>query len=177
LPHTGITRRQVHGLSRSTGKAQDQDRIDYVRQLLAWKQDLSHENKAISKVAKAIYVLTPQGKVLELPQEATPIDFAYLLHTDLGHRCRGAKIDGVMAPLNTSLRSGQTVEILAARTSDQLGPSRDWLNTSLGYVKSSRAKTKVRQWFHALDEQRDLAIGSCQARKVSATGRENRLGA
>lgn len=147
------------GLSRSTGKAQDQDRIDYVRQLLAWKQDLSHENKAISKVAKAIYVLTPQGKVLELPQEATPIDFAYLLHTDLGHRCRGAKIDGVMAPLNTSLRSGQTVEILAARTSDQLGPSRDWLNTSLGYVKSSRAKTKVRQWFHALDEQRDLAIG------------------
>jgi GTP pyrophosphokinase len=154
------------GLSRSKGEAQDQDRIDYVRQLIAWKQDLSHDNKAISKASKAIYVLTPQGKVLELPQEATPIDFAYLLHTDLGHRCRGAKIDGVMVTLNTSLRSGQTVEILAARASDQLGPSRDWLNPSLGYVKSSRAKTKVRQWFHALDEQRDLAIGRAKLEKL-----------
>lgn len=154
------------GLSKSKGKDSDQDRIDYVRQLLAWKQDLSHESQANENAAKAIYVLTPQGKVMELPNGSTPIDFAYLLHTELGHRCRGAKINGAMVPLNTCLRSGQTVEIVAARSSDQLGPSRDWLNPNLRYLGSPRARTKVRQWFHALDEQGDLSIGRAKLEKL-----------
>jgi GTP pyrophosphokinase len=133
---------------------------------LAWKQDLIEGDLPGSKSGRAIYVLTPQGKVLELPTMSTPIDFAYLLHTDLGHRCRGAKIDGAMVPLNTRLRTGQTVEIIAARASEQLGPSRDWLNPSLGYLGSPRARTKVRQWFHALDEQRDLTIGRAKLEKL-----------
>ncbi|NCZ81751.1 MAG: bifunctional (p)ppGpp synthetase/guanosine-3',5'-bis(diphosphate) 3'-pyrophosphohydrolase [Betaproteobacteria bacterium] len=154
------------GLVASKGKAQDQDRIDYVRQLLAWKQDLSLSEGTGSGPNRAIFVLTPQGKVLELPPESTPIDFAYLLHTDLGHRCRGAKIDGAMVPLHTRLRSGQTVEVIAARASDPLGPSRDWLNPSLGYLGSPRARSKVRQWFHALDEERDLSIGRAKLEKI-----------
>lgn len=154
------------GLSQSKGRSQDQDRIDYVRQLLAWKQDLIEGDLPGAKSSRAIYVLTPQGKVLELPTASTPIDFAYLLHSDLGHRCRGAKIDGAMVPLNTRLRTGQTVEIIAARASEQLGPSRDWLNPSLGYLGSPKARTKVRQWFHALDEQRDLAIGRAKLDKL-----------
>ncbi|MEY2796568.1 MAG: hypothetical protein RLZZ119_49 [Pseudomonadota bacterium] len=154
------------GLSQSKGKSQDRDKIEYVRQLLAWKHDLIDGELPGSKSSRAIYVLTPQGKVLELPAASTPIDFAYLLHTDLGHRCRGAKIDGAMVPLNTRLRSGQTVEIIAARASEQLGPSRDWLNPALSYLGSPRARTKVRQWFHTLDEQRDVAMGRAKLEKL-----------
>lgn len=154
------------GLSQAKGRSLDQDRIDYVRQLLAWKQDLIEESQASARSNKSIYVLTPQGKVLELPTGSTPVDFAYLLHSDLGHRCRGAKINGAMVPLNTCLRSGQTVEIVAARSREQLGPSRDWLNPSLGYLGSARARTKVRQWFNALDEQGDLSIGRVRLEKL-----------
>ena len=84
-----------------------------------------------------IYVFTPQATVIELPAGATPIDFAYALHTDLGHRCRGAKVDGAMVPLNTPLQSGQTVEVIAAKEG---GPSLDWLNAELGYLQSPRSQ-------------------------------------
>ena len=90
-------------------------------------------------------MLTPQGRVIDLPKGATPIDFAYHVHTELGHRCRGAKVDGVMVPLNTPLANGQQVEILAAK---QGGPSRDWLNPALGYVRSQGARAKIRQWYN-----------------------------
>ena len=93
-----------------------------------------------------IYVLTPDAAVVELPQGATPVDFAYTVHTNLGHRCRGARVDGAMVPLNTPLQNGQTVEITAAREG---GPSRDWLNPELGYLVSSRGRAKVRAWFNA----------------------------
>ena len=83
-----------------------------------------------------IYVLTPQGKVIDLPAGATPVDFAYALHTDLGHRCRGAKVDGHIVPLDTPLTSGQRVEIIAAKRGPAGRPSRDWLNPALGFVKS-----------------------------------------
>ena len=89
--------------------------------------------------ADTIYVLTPQGRVIDLPKGATPIDFAYHVHTELGHRCRGAKVDGAMVPLNTPLANGQQVEILAAK---QGGPSRDWLNPALGYVRSHGARAQ-----------------------------------
>ena len=94
-----------------------------------------------------IYVFTPQAAVVELPAGATAIDFAYSLHTDLGHRCRGARVDGAMLPLNTPLQNGQTVEIVAAKEG---GPSLDWLNAELGYLRSPRSRAKVRAWFNAL---------------------------
>ncbi|QPT39769.1 GTP pyrophosphokinase [Oligella ureolytica] len=103
-----------------------------------------------------IYVLTPQARVIELPEGSTPVDFAYRLHTDLGHRCRGAKVDGNMVALNTPLQTGQTVEIIAAKSG---GPSRDWLNTQLGYLASPRARAKVRLWFNAVELQQRISTG------------------
>jgi GTP pyrophosphokinase len=100
--------------------------------------------------------MTPQARVLELPEGSTPVDFAYLLHTDLGHRCRGAKVNGQMVPLSTPLKTGQTVEIIAAKSG---GPSRDWLNPQLGYLASPRARAKVRAWFNAVELQQRIAQG------------------
>lgn len=101
-------------------------------------------------------MLSPQAKVVALPRGAAPLDFAYYLHTDLGHRCRGARVDGAMVPLDTQLKNGQTVEIVAVK---QGGPSRDWPNPELGYLASHRARTKVRAWFNALQMQETLAQG------------------
>lgn len=137
------------------------ERIAWLRQILDWKDDVVDagelaEHFKTGLFADAVYVLTPQGKVIDLPKGATPIDFAYHVHTELGHRCRGAKVDGVMVPLNTVLDNGQQVEILAAK---QGGPSRDWLNPALGYLKSQAARTKVRQWFNRQNLDADLAQG------------------
>ena len=135
-------------------------KIAVLRQLLAWERDLTATDSTVSDSAALlsdrIYVLTPEAAVVELPQGATAIDFAYTVHTDLGHRCRGAKLDGVMVPLNTPLKNGQTVEINAAKEG---GPSRDWLNTELGYLTSSRAKSKVRAWFNAQAMMETIARG------------------
>ncbi|MBU0501563.1 MAG: bifunctional (p)ppGpp synthetase/guanosine-3',5'-bis(diphosphate) 3'-pyrophosphohydrolase [Gammaproteobacteria bacterium] len=102
------------------------------------------------------YVFTPQGKLVELPHCATPVDFAYAIHSDLGHRCRGAKVNGRIVPLTFPLESGVTVEIL---TTKEGGPSRDWLSPHLGYLKTSRARNRVRQWFKQQDYQQHLATG------------------
>jgi len=101
-------------------------------------------------------VLTPQGRVVDLPRGSTPLDFAYHVHTDLGHRCRGAKVDGQMVPLDYKLQNAQRVEIMAAK---QGGPSRDWLSPQAGYLASSRALAKVRQWFRHEDFSKDVAAG------------------
>jgi GTP pyrophosphokinase len=130
-------------------------KIAVLRQLLAWERDLSATDST-AILSDRIYVLTPEAAVVELPQGATAIDFAYTLHTDLGHRCRGAKLDGVMVPLNTPLKNGQTVEINAVKEG---GPSRDWLNADLGYLSSSRAKAKVRAWFNAQAKMETIARG------------------
>ena len=126
-------------------------KIAVLRQLLAWQSELATPAGGGGQGAKGlfedrIYVLTPEAAVVELPQGATPVDFAYSVHTSLGNRCRGAKVDGAMVPLNTSLKNGQTIEITAVREG---GPSRDWLNPELGYLASPRAKAKVRAWFNA----------------------------
>ncbi|WP_246641483.1 RelA/SpoT family protein [Paraburkholderia edwinii] len=110
-----------------------------------------------------IYTLTPQARVIPLPHGSTPLDFAYHLHSDLGHRCRGARVDGAMVPLNTSLQNGQTVEIVAVKEG---GPSRDWLNPQLGYLRSSRARQKVRAWFNAVDSQENVANGRALVEKT-----------
>ena len=120
-------------------------KIAVLRQLLAWGSDLTGSAQR-GLFEDRIYVLTPDAAVIELPQGATPVDFAYSVHTSLGHRCRGARVDGAMVPLNTALESGQTVEI---NTAKEDRPSRDWLNAELGYLVSNRAKAKVRAWFNA----------------------------
>ncbi len=112
-------------------------------------------------------MLTPQARVIELPVGSTPVDFAYHVHTGLGHRCRGARVDGQMVPLNTALQNGQTVQVLAAKAgSGSDAPSRDWLNTQLGYVRSHRARNKVRQWFNAQELQHDIAAGRERVERV-----------
>ncbi|MBC5783300.1 bifunctional (p)ppGpp synthetase/guanosine-3',5'-bis(diphosphate) 3'-pyrophosphohydrolase [Ramlibacter sp. USB13] len=118
-------------------------KIAVLRQLLAWERDLAGSVEGLFE--DRIYVLTPQAAIVELPQGATPVDFAYTVHTSLGHRCRGARVDGAMVPLNTQLKNGQTVEIVAAKEG---GPSRDWLNPELGFLASNRARAKVRSWFN-----------------------------
>ncbi len=137
------------------GDGADEARVAWLRQLLAWRAEVAAPVQAAAEDDR-IYVLTPQARVVELPRGATAIDFAYHLHTELGHRCRGARIDGAMVPLNTPLATGQTVEVIAAKSG---GPSRDWLNPELGYLASPRARAKVRAWFNALEAQQAAAAG------------------
>jgi GTP pyrophosphokinase len=137
------------------------EKIAWLRQVLAWRDDLVESVNRVEQFKQVapddtVYVLTPQGRVLDLPRGSTPVDFAYHLHTDLGHHCRGAKVDGVMVPLNYKLANGQRVEIVAAKTG---GPSRDWMNPALGYIQSSRARSKVRQWFNAQALAETIAQG------------------
>ncbi len=134
-------------------------KIAVLRQLLAWERELSADAQSqttTDALSDRIYVLTPDAAVVELPQGGTPIDFAYTLHTNLGHRCRGARVDGAMVPLNTQLKNGQTVEVTAIKEG---GPSRDWLNPELGFLASSRARSKVRAWFNAQALQETAAKG------------------
>ncbi len=137
------------------------EKIAWLRQLLTWKDEVADSSDWVSHYKQAaldetIYVMTPQGRVVDLPRGATPIDFAYRVHTDLGHRCRGAKVDGALVPLNTALETGQRVEIVSAKEG---GPSRDWLNPALGYLITHRARSKVRAWFSNLALEETLAEG------------------
>jgi GTP pyrophosphokinase len=139
-------------------------RLVVLRQLLAWERDYAESDREPrDETAEAgavfddrIYVFTPQAAVVELAAGATPVDFAYAVHTDLGHRCRGAKVDGAMVPLNTPLKSGQMVEVTVAKSG---GPSLDWLNPELGYLQSPRSRAKVRAWFNALAQSATVARG------------------
>ena len=131
-------------------------KIAVLRQLLAWERDLVGTAQNRGLFEDRIYVLTPEAAVVELPQGATPVDFAYAVHTSVGHRCRGAKVDGAMVPLNTPLQNGQTVEITTVKEGR---PSRDWLNAELGYLTSNRAKAKVRAWFNAQVTHETVARG------------------
>ena len=138
-----------------------EDKISWLRQLLSWRDEIADSTEWVQQFKRAalddtVYVLTPQDKVIDLPRGATALDFAYRLHTDLGHRCRGAKIDGHMVPLNTALQNGQRVEIVTVKSG---APSRDWLNAAQGYLATSRARSKVKQWFAAQDEAELLAQG------------------
>ena len=129
-------------------------KIAVLRQLLAWERDLSGSGPGLFD--DSIYVLTPQASIVELPKGSTPVDFAYTVHTSLGHRCRGARVDGAMVPLNKPLANGQTVEVVTAKEG---GPSRDWLNPELGFLASNRARTKVRAWFNEQARHETVARG------------------
>lgn len=124
-------------------------KITFLRQLLAWHRDVAKDENTSEKLNQQIfedrvYVFTPAGAILDLPTGATPLDFAYQLHSELGHRCRGAKINGHIVQLTYPLQTGDQIEII---TTKQGGPSRDWMNKDLGYIKTSRARAKIAQWF------------------------------
>ena len=129
--------------------------IAWARQLISWKEDAWEQLKH-HEIDDHIYVLTPLGKVISLEKGSTPIDFAYAVHTSLGHRCRGARVDGAMVPLETALHNGQTIEIIAVKHG---GPSRDWISPDKHYLRSQRARQRVRAWFNALDDEETAQSG------------------
>lgn len=140
------------------------EKISWLRQILEWQEEVADRSDLAGQFKSKIfhdqvYVLTPQGKVINLPQGATPVDFAYALHTGLGHRTRGAKVDGSIVPLNYKLQNGQRVEIL---TTKQGAPSRDWLTPALGYLQSPSARAKVRHWFKQQGMEENIAQGRSQ---------------
>jgi len=172
--------RYKEGSGQSANQQYD-EKIAWLRQLLAWKSEMldvvvaqdDQERQWVQQIKAAslndrIYVLTPQARVIELPVGATPVDFAYQLHSTVGHHCRGARIDGVMVPLNTALKNGQTVEIITAKgeaaATGAAGPSRDWLSD--GYTASARTRAKIRAWFNAVEEAETLAHGRALLEKT-----------
>jgi GTP pyrophosphokinase len=158
------------------GGARDLDyerKIDWVRRVLDPSQGMQHEGDLIERVkgelfADRIYAMTPRGEVVDLPRGATALDFAYHVHTDLGHRCRGAKVNGRIVPLNQPLISGGIVEIITGR---QPAPSRDWLSPDQGFLVSSRSRAKVRAWFRRIDQSEHLTTGrSILEREMTRAG-------
>jgi GTP pyrophosphokinase len=138
-----------------------EQKITWLRQVLEWRDEEPSADEFIDRfksesVEERVYVLTPQGNVVDMPAGATALDFAYHIHTDVGHRCRGVKVNGRIVPLSFELSTGQQVEVLTAR---QAAPSRDWMNPHLGYLKTSRARAKVRQWFKHQDRGITVAAG------------------
>ena len=138
-----------------------EEKIAWLRQLMEWRHELTDAREFVDSLKTdvfqdQVYVFTPKGDIIDLPAGATPIDFAYHIHTEIGHRCRGAKVNGRLIALDYRLKTGDQVEILTAK---QGGPSRDWLNPHLGYVKSSRARQKIRQWFRRQERSATIAQG------------------
>jgi GTP pyrophosphokinase len=146
------------------GSAQDSGldrKVALLRQLLEWKEDISQAGEAGEELQTdlfqdRVYVFSPKGDIVDLPVGATPLDFAYHIHTELGNRCRGAKVNGSMVPLTYTLQTGQQVEILTIKKGV---PSRDWLNPHLGYLKTSRARHKVQHWFKQQNMEANINAG------------------
>ncbi len=136
-------------------------RVAWLRQLLEWKDEIADADEFVDRFRgevfeDRIYVFTPKGNIVDLPKGATPLDFAYHIHTDIGHRCRGAKVNGRMVPLTHALETGQQVEIQTVKAP---APSRDWMNPHLGYLKTPRARAKVQHWFRLQDRDKNIQAG------------------
>ncbi|MGB0318222.1 MAG: RelA/SpoT family protein, partial [Pseudomonadales bacterium] len=136
-------------------------KVTWLRQVLEWQEELGDLGSLGDSLRREfdqerIYLLTPEGHVVDLAPHATPLDYAYRIHTEVGHRCRAARVDGRIVPLNTPLETGQKVEIL---TGDQEEPASSWLNPNLGYLTTPRARAKVQAWFRARDRARNLDEG------------------
>ena len=139
-----------------------EERIGWLRQLIEWHRELSGAEEFLESVKTDIFndqvfVYTPKGEIKDLPNGSTPLDFAYRVHTDLGHRCVGAKVNGRLVPFNYQLQNGDVVEIMT--TKGEKGPSRDWLNPVLGYVRTSHAREKIRQWFKKQERAENVEHG------------------
>jgi RelA/SpoT family (p)ppGpp synthetase len=138
-----------------------EQRINWLRNMMEWHSDVNDATEFVESMRTdvfqdRVYVFTPRGDIIDMPVGSTPIDFAYHVHTDIGHRCRGARVNGKLVPLYHELKTGDQVEILTAKRG---GPSRDWLNSNLGLVKTQRAKSKIRLWFKKEDYQQNLSQG------------------
>ena len=139
-----------------------EQRLAWLRQLLEWQREISQAEELVEAVKTDIFqdqvfIFTPKGEIKDLPKGATPIDFAYRIHTDLGHLCVGAKVNGRLVSLNHELNNGDVVEILTSKSSK--GPSRDWLNPNQGYIRTSHAREKVRQWFKRQERAENIVRG------------------
>ncbi|HEU4759807.1 MAG TPA: bifunctional (p)ppGpp synthetase/guanosine-3',5'-bis(diphosphate) 3'-pyrophosphohydrolase [Dehalococcoidia bacterium] len=139
-----------------------EERLAWLRQLLEWHREMSQAEELVEAVKTDIFqdqvfVFTPKGEIKDLPTGSTPLDFAYRVHTELGHLCVGSKVNGRLVPLNYELQNGDSVEILTSRSSK--GPSRDWLNPHLGYIRTSHARGKIRQWFKRQEREENIARG------------------
>ncbi|MER3404257.1 MAG: (p)ppGpp synthetase, partial [Chloroflexota bacterium] len=151
----------AHWRYKEGGSRRDQEfetKLAWLRQLMAWQRELSDAREFVESVKMDIFqdqvfVFTPRGEVKDLPAKSTPIDFAYRIHTDVGHRCIGAKVNGRLVPLDYQLQSGDIVEIITAK--GEHGPSRDWLNI----VQTAHAKEKIRQWFKQRQKEENIARG------------------
>jgi guanosine-3',5'-bis(diphosphate) 3'-pyrophosphohydrolase len=138
-----------------------EQRVMWLRRLMEWRQDVDDATDFVTAMKTdvfddRVYVFTPKGDIIDLPTGSTPIDFAYHVHTAIGHRCRGAKVNGKLVSLDTKLATGDAVEVLTAKRG---GPSRDWLNVSLEMVKSQRARSKIRHWFRRQDREQNISHG------------------
>jgi guanosine-3',5'-bis(diphosphate) 3'-pyrophosphohydrolase len=150
-----------------------EQRINWLRNMMEWRSDVNDAQEFVESMQTdvfqdRVYIFTPRGDIIDLPAGSTPIDFAYHVHTDIGHRCRGARINGRLVPLYQELNTGDQVEILTAKRG---GPSRDWLNLNLGLVKTQRARSKIRLWFKKQEDEQNLAQG-----RATLEREEQRLG-
>ena len=137
------------------------NKIAWIRQLMEWRQDVTDAQEFVSGMKTdvfqdRVYVFTPRGDVIDLPRSSTSIDFAYRVHTELGHRCRGAKVNGRLVPLDFQLQNGDQVEVISAKRG---GPSRDWINPNMGYVATTRARGKIRTWFRKQARDENIVSG------------------
>ena len=154
----------AHWRYKEDGKSADEGhekKIAWLRELLEWQEELADSDELIhefreSVIEDRVYVFTPKGEIVDIPPRGTPLDFAYRIHTDVGNRCRGAKINGRIVPLTYELQTGEQVEILTAKNGT---PSRDWMNPSLGYLKSPRARAKINQYFRRQDRDKNALAG------------------
>jgi len=145
---------------RNSSKAFE-ERIKWLRNMMDWRSEVSDANEFVEGMKTdvfqdRVYIFTPRGDIIDLSAGSTPIDFAYHVHTDIGHRCRGARVNGKLVPLYQELKTGDQVEILTAKRG---GPSRDWLNSNLGLVKTQRARSKIKLWFKKQEDEQNLAQG------------------
>ena len=136
-------------------------KITWLRSLMDWRQEVTDAYEFVDALKsdvfeERVYVFTPKGDIIDLPAGSTPVDFAFHIHTEIGYRCRGGKVDGKLVSLDYQLQNGQQVQILTTRRG---GPSRDWLNPALGYLKTSRARQKIRQWFRRQNRDQNIARG------------------
>ena len=138
-----------------------EQRINWLRNMMEWRTDVNDAQEFVEGMKTdvfqdRVYVFTPRGDIIDLSAGSTPIDFAYHVHTDIGHRCRGARVNGKLVPLYQELKTGDQVEILTAKRG---GPSRDWLNPNLGLVKTQRARSKIKAWFKKQEDEQNLSQG------------------
>jgi GTP pyrophosphokinase len=154
----------AHWRYKEGGKSGDkyyEQRINWLRSMMEWRSDVKDAKEFVDSMRSdvfqdRVYIFTPRGDVIDLPAGSTPIDFAYHVHTDIGHRCRGARINGKLVPLYQELKTGDQLEVLTAKRG---GPSRDWLNADLGLVKTQRARSKIRLWFKKQEDEQNLSQG------------------